>query len=321
MDPNSTAYRTCVGIDVSKDKLDVCVQHASLDHRYHIYPYNDQGLKKLAENLKPLKSQRIVLEATGGLERRVCHFLLRQGLPAAVVNPRQVRDFAKAFNHLAKTDKIDAAVLADFARIVQPRIASIPDKNRQKLDGLVTRRRQVQRLITQENNRVTGTEDPKIRKMIQQAVRLYEKQLKKLDDSIEQAIANDSAFQQQDSILRSVPGIGPATTGLLLARLPELGKLNRGQISKLVGVAPINRDSGTMRGKRITGGGRSSIRNGLYMATLVATRYNPKIKAFYQHLLANGKAKMTALVACIRKLLVILNTMIRNNQTWQAKPQ
>jgi transposase len=152
-------------------------------------------------------------------------------------------------------------------------------------------------------------------------VRLYERQLKKLDDAIEQAIANDSALQQQDSILRSVPGIGPATASLLLAQLAELGKLNRGQITKLVGVAPLNRDSGTMRGKRITSGGRLAVRSGLYMAALVATRYNPKIKAFYQRLLGNGKAKKIAMVACIRKRLVILNTMIRNNQAWKIQPQ
>ena len=320
MDPHSESHPIFVGIDVSKDKLDVCVQHAPSEGCHHVYAYDDPGLKKLADQLKQAHPKLIVLEATGGLERRVSHLLLNRGLPVAVVNPRQVRDFAKAFNRLAKTDKIDANVLADFARVVQPQPASIPAKNRQKIEAMVTRRKQVQGMITQENNRLASTEAPDIRKMILQAVRLYNKQLKKLDDQIAQAIANDETFQQQDSILRSVPGVGPATVGVLLAQLPELGKLNRGQIAKLVGVAPINRDSGTMRGKRITGGGRSSIRHGLYMAALVATRYNPKIKAFYQRLLANRKAKMTAVVACIRKLLVILNTMIRNNQTWKYQP-
>lgn len=320
MNPNSHNHPSFVGIDVSKRKLDVAIQHEPSTCRHHVYPYDDRGLTKLAQRLKQARPHRIVLEATGGLERRVCHRLLTHGLPVAVVNPRQVRDFAKAFNRLAKTDKIDAQVLADFAKIVRPRTAAKPDKNRQKIDALTTRRRQVQRMITQENNRLTSTEDRPIRQMIQQAVRLYEKQLKKLDDQIQHAIDQDQTLQRQAATLRSVPGVGPATVGLLLAQLPELGQLNRGQITKLVGLAPINRDSGSMRGRRTTGGGRSSVRHGLYMAALVATRYNPKIKAFYQRLLAHGKAKMTALVACIRKLLTILNHMIKNNQTWQSQP-
>jgi len=291
MNPNSQTYRSFVGIDVSKDKLDVCVQHPSLDCRHRVYPYDDPGLMKLTDDLKAIHPQRIVLEATGGLERNICHLLLHHGLPVAVVNPRQVRDFAKAFNRLAKTDKIDkidASTLANFAQVVHPRIATIPDKNRQKLQALVTRRRQVLCLITQENNRVAGTQSPGVRKMIQQAVGLYQKQLKKLDGQIQQALVKNQAIQQQASILRSVPGVGPATTAVLLAQLPELGKLNRQQITKLVGVAPINRDSGTMRGRRMTGGGPTAVRHGLYMAALVATRYNPKIKVFYQRLLVNG---------------------------------
>jgi len=316
MTSNSTGHRTFVGIDVSIAKLDVAITD---DHTHRVYTYDDRGMRRLANDLKSLNPQQVVIEATGGIERRVCHLLLTRGLPVAVVNPRQVRDFAKAFNRLAKTDKIDAGTLADFARVVQPRTASIPDKNRQKIQALVTRRRQVQRMITQENNRLGRVEDRQIRTMMRQAIRLYEKQLAKIDTQIQQRIAEDEQMQQHAAMIQSGPGVGPATTGLLLAQLPELGKLNRGQITKLVGVAPVNRDSGTMRGRRTTGGGRSSVRNGLYMAALVATRHNPKIKAFYQRLLANGKAKMTALVACIRKLLVILNTMIRNNQTWTCQ--
>lgn len=318
MDPNSTSHLTFVGIDVSMANLDVAT---TTDRIHRVYPYNGRGLKQLVEDLVSLNPQRIVLEATGGLERRVVACLAQNHLPVAVINPRQVRDFARAFNRLAKTDKIDARLLADFAQVVQPRIVQIPDTNRSKLQAMVTRRRQVQHLITQENNRLTRTEDPQIRKMIQQVVRLYRKQLEKLDDQISKTIANDQKFQLQASILCSAPGIGPTTASMLLAQMPELGQLNRQQVAKLVGVAPINRDSGTMRGQRMTGGGRTSVRNGLYMATLTAIRFNPPIRVFYQRLLANGKTKMTALVACIRKLLIILNTMIRNQQTWHCQPQ
>ena len=215
MDPNSESHPIFVGIDVSKDKLDVCVQHAPVDSRHHVYSYDDQGLKKLADELKHAHPKLIVLESTGGLERCVSHFLLHHGLPVAVVNPRQVRDFAKAFNRLAKTDKIDAHVLADFARVVRPRTASIPEKNRQKIEALVTRRSQVQRSVTQEKNRLSHTDDSGVGKMILQVVKLYDRQLEQLDDQIENAIADDQTLQQQASMLRSVPGVGPATAGLL----------------------------------------------------------------------------------------------------------
>jgi transposase len=316
MTPNSTTHRTCVGIDVSMAKLDVVTTD---DHRYRVYAYNDQGMQQLAKDLAAIHPQRVVMEATGGIERRVAVHLVQQGLPVAVVNPRQVRDYAKAFNRLAKTDKIDAQIIADFAVTVQPRLFEIPDKNRQKIQALVTRRRQVQHMITQENNRISRVEDRQVRTMIQQVTRLYEKQLAKINEQIQCLIADDQQMQQRAAMIQSVPGLGPVVTGVLLAELPELGRLNRQQVAKLVGVAPVNRDSGTMRGKRTTGGGRHTIRNPLFMAAMVAARFNPKIKAFYQRLVNNGKPKMVALVACMRKLMVILNTMIRNNQTWTCQ--
>ena len=318
MTSNSTGHRTCVGTDVSMAKLDVATTG---DTPHRVYAYNDRGMKQLAKNLTTRNPQRVVLEATGGIERRLAVALVQHGLPVAVVNPRQVRDYAKAFNRLAKTDKIDAQIIADFAQTVQPRLFKIPGKNRQKIQALVTRRRQVQHTITQEKNRRGRAEDREMRKMIQQAVRLYEKQLAQINEQIEQLIADDQPMQQRAAMIQSVPGFGPVVTGVLLAELPELGQLNRQQVAKLVGVAPVNRDSGMMRGKRTTGGGRHTIRNPLFMAAMVAAQHNPKIKAFYQRLLANGKPKRVALVACMRKLLVILNTMIRNNQTWQYQPQ
>lgn len=317
MTPNSTGHPTFVGIDVSMARLDVAATEGHPRHR--VYPYDDRGLRRLTQDLTTIQPQRIVLEATGGIERRAAVSLIRHGLPVAVVNPRQVRDYAKAFNRLAKTDKIDARVLADFARTVQPRTTEMPRENQQKLQALVTRRRQVQRMITQENNRLSRGEDRDVRTMIRRAVRLYEQQRDRVNRQIEQIIADDPQMQQRAAMIQSVPGFGPAVTGVLLAELPELGRLNRQQVAKLVGVAPIHRDSGTMRGRRTTGGGRHTIRDPLFMAARVAARFNPTIKAFYQRLLANGKAKMTALVACRRKLLVILNTMIKNNQTWTCQ--
>lgn len=313
---NNRLHPTFVGIDVSMAKLDVAITD---DPRHRVYAYDDRGMRQLGKDLVPLNPQRVVMEATGGIERRAAWRLIQHGLPVAVVNPRQVRDYAKAFNRLAKTDQIDAQTLAHFAQTVQPKITEIPREKEQKLQALVTRRRQVQRMITQENNRLGRIEDRQMGTMIRQAIRLYEKQLDQINAQIEQIIAADPQMQQRAAMIQSVPGLGPAVTAVLLAELPELGRLNRQQVARLVGVAPINRDSGTMRGKRTTGGGRHTIRNPLFMAALVAARFNPKIKAFYQRLLANGKPKMVALVACMRKLLITLNTMIKNNQKWQAQ--
>lgn len=310
---NSHSHSTFVGIDVAKHSFDVATNHAK---EVRQFTYDPTGLEQLITHLRTLAPALIVMEATGGLERRLLHHLITAGFAVSVVNPRQIRDFAKAFNQLAKTDAIDARIIAGFAEVVQPRITELPEESAQKLQALVTRRGQVIQARQREVNRLDRTQDPQMRDMIQQAIDLYTNQLAQVNEQIEQLIDHTPALQQRAAILRSAPGIGPATTGSLIAELPELGRLNRQQIAKLVGVAPMNRDSGLMRGRRTTAAGRTSVRRALYMATLVATRRNPHISAFYQRLLANGKSKMVALVASMRKFLTILNLMIARQTPW-----
>jgi transposase len=310
---NSHSHSTFVGIDVAKHSCDVATNHAR-DVRQFVY--DEHGLEQLVRHLRPLAPALIVMEATGGLERRLLHHLITAGFKVSVVNPRQIRDFAKAFNQLAKTDAIDARIIASFAEVVKPRTCDLPEEYEQKLQALVTRRRQVIDARQRERNRLDRTSDADMLAMIQQVIDLYTSQLAQLDEEIATIIDDTPALQQRAAILRSAPGIGPATTGSLIAELPELGRLNRQQIAKLVGVAPINRDSGMMRGRRTTTAGRTAVRNALYMATLVATRRNPTISACYQRLLANGKSKMVALVASMRKFLTILNLMIARQTHW-----
>jgi transposase len=314
---NSQRHHIVVGIDVAKRSFDLATNQ-SREVRH--YDYDDAGLRALVRRLRTVKPHLVVMEATGGLERRLAHHLLHARFNVAVVNPRQIRDYARAFNQLAKTDRIDARIIASFAQTVQPRPCDLPEKHEQTLQSLVARRRQIVNSRSREANRLDRTDDRGVRRMIQQVIRLYARQLERIERQIAEIIDGDPALQARTSILRSTPGVGPATAAVLIAELPELGRLNRQQIAKLVGVAPINRDSGVMRGRRTTTGGRTSVRNALYMATLVATKHNPIIGAFYQRLLANGKSKMTALVASMRKLLVILNVMIRDNQPWKTGP-
>jgi transposase len=304
-----------VGIDVSQHKLDVAF---SSDAKGETVPYNEDGLKRLVASLKKSSAVLVCLEATGGLERRLLEALHHEAVPAAVVNPRQIRDFARASGQLAKTDQIDARVIARFAELMQPRITPSLTASQQKLRDLTARKRQVTKLIIQEKNRLAATADKDIRKMIEQAVAFYERQLKSLQDKQRKLIAEDRQTQAKARIIDSVPGLGPATVATLISELPELGTLNRRQIARLVGVAPTNRDSGTLRGKRTTGGGRIEIRNALYMPTVVAKQHNPAIKTFYDRLLAKGKPKLVALIASMRKLITILNVMIRNGKTWDA---
>lgn len=312
---NNHNHHITVGIDVAKQSFDVATnQSREVCH----YTYDGYGLRTFIKQLRTIKPQLVVMEATGGLERRLHHQLAQAGFNVAIVNPRQVRDYARAFNQLAKTDKIDARIIASFAQAISPRPSHLPTKCEEKLQSLITRRRQVINGRTRESNRLDRTPDADMRAMIRQAMALYKRQLEKINHKIARIIEENTDLQNRAAILQSAPGIGPATTGTLIAELPELGQLNRQEIAKLVGVAPINRDSGMMRGKRITGGGRICVRNALYMATLVATRHNPTICAFYQRLLKNGKSKMIALVACMRKLLTILNIMIRENQPWKT---
>ena len=307
----------CIGIDVAKGKLDLA---SSESKHVHSFDYNRKGLKKLITFIKACNPKLVCLEATGGWERELVAVLHEHKFDVAVVNARQIRDFARATNQLAKTDDIDARIIATFAKLMQPRITPKLNDSQQKLRDLTARRRQVNKLLVQEKNRLVTTHDKEIQKLIRQAIRFYEKQLDTVRQAQLKIIQQDKQAQKKADIISSVPGLGPATVATLISELPELGLLNRRQIARLIGVAPTNRDSGTLRGKRTTGGGRVDVRNALYMPTIVAKKHNPKIKAFYEKLLANGKSKMVALIAAMRKLITILNVMIRDEKTWNQIP-
>jgi transposase len=260
------------------------------------------------------------LEATGGLQLPVVAALASAGLPLAMVNPRQVRDFARATGKLAKTDQLDAQVLAHFAEAVRPTPYPLPDAQTQELTALLTRRHQVVEMLTAEKNRLRTTRES-VRQRVQDHIRWLEQELADLDDDLERTLRESPLWREKDNLLRSVPGIGQVVSITLLADLPELGTLSRHQIAALVGVAPLNRDSGRFRGKRTVWGGRARVRAALYMAALTATRYNPIIKAFYHRLCGAGKARKVALTACMRKLLIILNSMVKHQQTWAPNVQ
>lgn len=302
-----------IGIDVSKTKLDVA---SSLTSSVKSLDYNDEGLNLILQKIKILDCKLVCVEATGGYERTLVKFLNQHNIDVAVVNPRQVRDFAKARNQLAKTDKIDARIIADFAHMMQPRISRPTTPQQDQLRDFAARKRQVTQSITQEKNRLAMTADKEIAKLIAKTIKNHQKQLELIDKRLQELIQQDEQTQQQARLLLTVPGIGETTIAMLLADLPELGCLNRKEIAKLIGLAPVNRDSGTLRGKRMTGGGRKTLRTALFMPTLVAVRHNPKLRKFYAHLLELGKPKMVAVVACMRKLLTILNVMMRDEIAW-----
>jgi len=303
-----------MGIDVSQRQLDVAdAAHAKVRQ----FEHSVDGLAQLVAWLAPLLPRLVCLEATGGLEQRLVETLHAHGLAVAVVNPRQIRDFARAAGQLAKTDAIDAQMIALFAERMNPRDTPPMPENQRKIQDLTARRRQVQQMRTQERNRLSTAFNPDVRRLIEQAVELYDRQLEQLDAQLEQLIAQDEPLQAKATIVRSLTGIGPVATAALLADLPELGRLNRQEVARLVGVAPTNRDSGTLRGKRTTGGGRRDLRHALYMPTLVAVRFNPQLKKFYQRLVAAGKSKKVALIAAMRKLLVILNSMVKSQTLWK----
>jgi transposase len=261
----------------------------------------------------------VVLEATGGYERACAAALATAGLPVAVVNPRQVRDFAKATGQRAKTDRLDAAVLALFAERVGPQVRVLPDEAQADLAALLLRRRQLTDMLVAEKNRVPLARRA-VRPSLKKHIAYLERELRIADTDLGEAIEASPLWRTQDDLLQSVPGIGPVASQTLLADLPELGQLSRRAIAALVGVAPVAHDSGAMRGKRVIAGGRAGVRTVLYMATLAATRCNPVIRAHYQHLLAAGKAKKVALIACMRKLLTILNAMLRDQRRWASLP-
>jgi transposase len=302
-----------VGIDVSKARLDVCVRPSG--EQFQVA--NDEaGAGELVTKLKELSATLTVMEATGGFEVPVASALAAAGIALAIVNPRQIRDFAKSSGRLAKTDALDAQVLALFAERVRPEPRPLDDEQTQLLSALLTRRRQIVEMIGAETNRMHACREPTMRKSIYKHVQWLRKELRDVDTDLGNKLRESAVWREKDAIFRSVPGVGPVTSRTLLADVPELGTLTRGQIAALIGVAPLNVDSGTMRGKRRIWGGRASVRAVLYMSALVATKCNPVIRAFYERLLAAGKEKKVALVACMRKLVVMLNAMARDGKHW-----
>ncbi len=304
-----------VGIDVSKNHLDVCILP---DNQSLRVSNNSEGHKKLCRNLKKVKPLVIVLEGTGGYEKPIAMAMAQQDLPVAVVNPRQVRDYAKAMNVLAKTDQIDAQVIARFAEAIKPEPRFVADEQRVVFEELITRREQLIKMRTAESNRLDRTHSLEVKNSIEAVLELIESQLQDLDAQTESAVKNSPIWRTKDNLLQSVPGVGPVTARIILAQLPELGKLNRREIASLVGVSPFNNDSGLTKNKRMIKGGRGLLRHKLYMATLVATQHNPTIQIFYNRLLSNGKAKKLAITACSRKLLIILNVMMKNDTSWNC---
>jgi transposase len=311
-----SAAEVFVGIDVSKAALDVAGWPGGEAWRVG----NDAGgVAALADRLAGLRPRLAVLEATGGLERAAAEALAAAGLAVAVVNPRQVRDFARATGRLAKTDALDARVLARFAAAVRPEPRPRPAADAIELRALVERRRQVAEMLVQERNRLPGL-PARAAARVRAHVGWLEAELAELDRELAGAIEADPERRARDALLRSAPGVGPVLAATLLAEVPELGALGGKQLAALVGVAPLNRDSGAHRGKRAIWGGRAAVRATLYMATLAATRHNPVIRAFYARLLAAGKPKKVALVAAMRKLLTLLNAMLRDRAPWRAHP-
>jgi transposase len=310
-----TAAPVFVGIDISKTRLEVAPRPAGLPFTVS---YDDAGIALVVERLSALAPVGIVVEATGGLEVLLAGALATAGLPVAVVNPRQVRDFARATGRLAKTDTLDAQVLAQFAEAVRPARRPLPDASTQQLAALITRRRQLVEMLTAEKNR-RGSTPRGMRSQIQTHIDWLAQSVAQLDQDLTMAVQASPIWRAHDELLRSVPGIGPVVTRTLLAELPELGTLTRKQIAALVGVAPLNRDSGTFRGKRTIWGGRATVRAVLYMGALVATRHNAVLKAFYQRLRGAGKAPKVALTACMRKLLTILNAMLKHRTPWRER--
>jgi transposase len=308
---------TYVGIDVSGDRLDV---HLLPSEESFAVTRDAKGLETLVERLTRFDIALIVLEATGGFETMVAAALAAANLPLAVVNPRQIRDFARALGKLAKTDAIDARVIALFAERIRPEARPVASPQAQKLGELVARRRQVIEMIGMETNRRRRVADKRLVKKIGRHLTFLEKELAEIDTDIKTDVRASPVWREDEDLMTSVPGVGPVTARTLIAELPELGTLDRRKLAALVGVAPINRDSGQWRGYRMIGGGRTGVRNVLYMAALTAVRWNPAVKATYLRLVGRGKPKKVAIVACIRKLLTILNAIVRDKRRWQTEP-
>jgi transposase len=313
--------RVYAGVDVSKDRLDVCLRWSEPethdDDDAFVVAHDEAGIDTLVSRLLEERPMLVLLEATGGFERAVVGALAAAGLAVVVVNPRQVRDFARATGRLAKTDRIDAGVLARFAEAIRPNPKPFPAEEIRTLQGILARRRQLVSMLTAEKNRLPLA-TKLVAKRIAAHVRWLEKELERTDNDLDGAIKSSPALRENEALLRSVPGVGPVLARTLLAEVPELGSLTHKRVAALVGVAPLNRDSGTLRGRRSIWGGRAEVRAALYMGALVAARRNPAIKEFYERLLAAGKPKKVALVACMRKLLAIVNAVLKHRTPWRS---
>jgi len=303
-----------VGIDVSKDHLDVHVRPGGTSFRVK---RDGAGLQELLVQLEPLAPSVVALEATGGFETVVAASLGTAGLPVIIVNPVQVRAFARALGKRAKTDPIDAAVIAHFAEATKPEVRALPDEATRLLSDLLARRRQIVQMIVAERQRARVLTAPRLQKSIARLLKALQQELKALDKEIDDSVRRTPVWREKEDLLRSVPGVGPTIARTLLAEMPELGTLDRREVASLAGLAPYTRQSGQWHGKSFIGGGRSRVRAMLYMGALVAVRYNPALRTFYDHLLAVGKPKMVALVAVARKLLTILNAILRDQKPWQ----
>ena len=311
----SSAREPYVGVDVSKRRLDVALLPTG---ESFVVANDEEGLEELLGRLEDLHPILVVLEASGGLERPVAAALAAAGIAVAVLNPRQTRDFARATGKLAKTDALDAKVLARFAEAVRPAPRTLPDAEAREFQAILARRRQLIQMMTAEKNRLGAASSKAVAKRIEAHIRWLEKELSRTDRDLDKAIENSPTFKENEALLKSVPGVGPVLCRTILAELPEVGSLAPRELSALVGVAPLNRDSGTMRGRRSVWGGRARVREALYMGALIASRHNPIIRAFYERLVASGKPKKVALVACMRKLLVILNAVMRDRTPWRC---
>jgi len=304
-----------IGIDVSKDRLDVAVRPSG---EAFVVEQTAAGFDRLIARMRELGPSIVALEATGGMEAAVAAALGGAGLPVAIINPAQIRAFAKALGQHAKTDPVDAAVIAHFAEAVKVEARPLPDEATRLLADLIARRRQIVEMIVAERQREKRMTAPRLRKSVIRLIKALEKELASLDEDIDDAVRGSPAWREKEDLLASVPGVGPTISRTLIASLPELGQLGRKQIAALVGLAPFTRQSGKWRGQSFITGGRSAVRAALFMGALVAKRYNPVLKAFFDRLVAAGKPKMVALIAVARKLLTILNAIIRNNRPWQT---
>lgn len=313
---NEMIVEKFVGIDVSKSTLDVCIEPAV--QTLHV-AYDEAGIKQIAVRLKEVNPTLIVMEATGGLEVRIATELASQGLPVAVINPRQARDFAKATGQLAKTDKVDAAMLAAFAQAIRPQVRSLKDADTRALDDMVMRRRQLIDMRVQETLRLGTAASKPLEKSLNKHIVWLDKRIAEIDTDLANRLRKSDVWRTKDDLLRGIPGVGPVTTLTMLAKCPELGLLNRREIAALTGVAPLANDSGKHRGKRFIWGGRADVRAVLYMAAISAIQHNDAIKAFAERLKKAGKPPKVVIVACMRKLLTIMNSMLKNNTPWNPE--